>query len=264
MFKTELHMHSRDASPCSNCPAKTVAEKYIAAGYRTVVLTNHFNNGCMRDYGCGSWEEYIDLFLRAWRKVRYYAGDRLTVLLGAEFRYDGYDNDYLVFGLTEEYLYTHPDLLSGGAIRSIPKLRADGMLVYQAHPFRFNMKIMPPDILDGYEAFNGHPGHQSRNDIAYQWAQVWNKPMISGTDHHNLDHRPAGGILTEREIRTGEDLLETLRKQDYLLIHPMLEHAPGREPPLEILACIEEGRGLPLGAMPALRYTDDDIPETEG
>ena len=260
MFKTELHMHTRDASPCANCPAELAAEKYIQAGYRTVVVTNHFHNGCLKDYGCGSWEEYIRLFLRAWEKVRYYAGDDLHVLLGAEIRYDGSENDYLVYGLTPEYLYGHPDLLTGGAIRNLPKLREDGMLVYQAHPFRINMKIMPAEILDGYEAFNGHRGHQSRNDIAYQWANVQGKPMISGSDHHNTDHRPSGGILTETEIRTNADLLAVLMSLDYCLVHAMLEKEAGREPPLEILSHLEEGGGPPPGVMPALRYHDDDIP----
>lgn len=35
------------------------------------------------------------------------------------------------------------------------------MLFYQAHPFRNSMKITNPELLDGIEVYNGHPGHDS-------------------------------------------------------------------------------------------------------
>lgn len=261
-FKTELHLHSRDASPCSDAPAKVIADKYVSAGYRTIVVTNHFSHFCMEAYGITEWKAYIDLFLRAYQKVKYYARDRLNVLLGAEFRYDGCENDYLVFGLTPEYLYEHPDLLTGGAFRNIPRLRKDGMLVYQAHPFRVNMRIVPPDILDGYEAFNGHTGHQSSNDIAYHWATRLEKPMISGSDHHDTEQPPTGGIITETEITSNEELLSALRQGGYLLMNAMLEHENPKPIPPEIMAMIEEHSHGPLPDFlrPKL-YTDDDIPE---
>jgi len=259
-FKTELHLHSRDASPCSNAPAKVVADKYVDAGYRTIVVTNHFSRMYMDAYDCTDWKSYIDLFVGAWEKVKYYAGDRLNVLLGAEFRYDGCENDYLVYGLTPKYLYDHPELLTGGAIRNLPKLREDGMMVFQAHPFRINMKIVLPDILDGYEAFNGHVGHQSSNDITYHWATKLGKPIISGSDHHKIDQPPTGGIITESEITTNEELIAVLRKGGYLLINAMLEHEKMKQPPLEFLARMEEGQ-LPPGGFKAERFTDDDIPK---
>ena len=260
-FKTELHLHSRDASPCSNAPAKTIADKYVDAGYRTIVVTNHFSRIYMDAYGCRDWNAYVDLFVGAWEKVMYYAGDRLNVLLGAEFRYDGCDNDYLVYGLTPEYLYDHPNLLAGGAVRNLPKLREDGMMVFQAHPFRINMKIMPPDILDGYEAFNGHLGHQSSNDIVYHWATKLGKPMISGSDHHKTDQPPTGGIITDTEITTNGELIAALRRGGYLLINAMLEHMELDQPPREYLIMSEEGKELPPGVLKAERFTDDNIPE---
>ena len=259
-FKTELHLHSRDASPCANAPAKVIVDKYVDAGYRTIVVTNHFSPMYIEAYDCKDWKEYIDLFVGAWEKVKYYAGDRLNVLFGGEFRYTGCENDYLVYGLTPEYLYDHPDLLTGGAVRNLPKLRNDGMMVFQAHPFRMNMKIVTPEILDGYEAFNGHVGHQSSNDIAYHWATKLGKKMISGSDHHKTDQPPTGGIITETEIRTNEDLLAALQSGGYLLINAMLEHEQMKPIPLEFLAMMEEG-APPPGEFKAKRFTDDDIPK---
>ena len=116
---------------------------------------------------------------------------------------------------------------------------------------------MPPELFDGYEVSNGHVGHNSHNAIAYQWALSLNKKMISGTNHHHIEQRPNGGILTEREICTMEDLVQELRDGQSLLISSMLEHREGRPPSLEKLIAYREGN-LPDKYVHGARYFDDE------
>ena len=40
-FKTELHCHSRDISPCSHQDVDGIVEKYTGSGYATLDLANH-------------------------------------------------------------------------------------------------------------------------------------------------------------------------------------------------------------------------------
>ena len=73
-----------------------------------------------------------------------------------------------------------------------------GCTVVQAHPFRNHCMIVPPGILDGIEIFNGHPGHDSRNDIATYWAEKFDyKIRTGGSDFHG-DAKPGISLGTGR------------------------------------------------------------------
>lgn len=92
------------------------------------------------------------------------------------------------------------------------------MMVFQAHPFRDNMFITPPERLDGIEVYNGSIGHDSRNDVAYLWAQKLGLRMCSGTDFHHERHIIGGGIETDVPITSNAQLLDILRRGEYDLI----------------------------------------------
>lgn len=214
-YKTELHCHSRDASGCSHESAEGIAEKYIKAGYTTVFLTNHFAPSGGDDE---NWEAKIEKRYRALELLKNAAGDKLNILMGLEFRFVQNSNDYLVFGFDRDYLTSRRDILKMG-IHSFTKMaREDGILTIQAHPFRFGMMVTNPNDVDGIEIFNGHPGHNSNNDIAEAWAKKYGKIMTSGTDHHDPEHLPRGGILTDFPITGEKQLIEVLKSGEYELI----------------------------------------------
>lgn len=214
-YKTELHCHSKDASGCSHETAEGIAEKYIKAGYTTVCLTNHF---APSGGDAENWEAKIEKRYRALELLKNAAGDRLNILMGLEFRFVQNSNDYLVFGFDRDYLLNHRDVLKMG-IREFTKMaRNDGIITIQAHPFRFGMVTTPPGDVDAIEVFNGHPGHNSNNDIAEAWAKKYGKIMTSGTDHHDPDHMPKGGIITDFPITSEKQLIETLKTGNYELI----------------------------------------------
>lgn len=214
-YKTELHCHSKDASECSHESAERIVEKYLAAGYATVCLTNHF---CPESGDETNWEAKVDRLFYAYEKLKAASAGWLRVVMGMELRFTQNNNDYLVFGFDQQYLLDRPDLHKMGLGRFIQMARADGLFTVQAHPCRYGMTTVQPDRLDGMEVYNGHPGHNSNNDIALHWAEKYGLIQTSGTDHHNQNHRPNGGILTAFPIGTAEDLIRTLKSGQYQLL----------------------------------------------
>ncbi len=216
-FLTELHAHTVESSSCAHLSAAEVAERYISYGYSTVVVTNHYNNYNL-DLAGEDWKTRIDHHLEGYRAMKEYAKDRLCVLLGCELRFEESDNDYLVFGMDEQFL-TENENLHRMTLKSFSSLaRKNGFLIVQAHPFRNGMKVMNPSYLDGIEIFNGHEGHHSRNMIAKEWAKLYGLIPTSGTDFHHPTQFGCGGIVTKNPIDTSEALIATLRARDYTLI----------------------------------------------
>jgi hypothetical protein len=217
MFKTELHAHSSEVSFCSSVSARDVAEKYIGAGYSTVVLSNHFEYSTMSRRE----ESYSDFVLRhaaACDALRDAALGRLNVIFGAELRFRSAINDYLLYGATPEFLLAHPDVFDMTPSEFSTIARDAGVLFVQAHPFRNGMVVINPAYLDGVEIFNGSPGHNSRNDVAEMWAKKHSLIPTSGSDFHHVHDTPNAGILTECEIKTAAELVSILRDGKYELI----------------------------------------------
>jgi predicted metal-dependent phosphoesterase TrpH len=218
MFKTELHCHSKGVSTCARVGEQEIIERYVSAGYSTLVLTNHFSDYIYTAQGMENWEQFIDLFTSEYEKIKRAADGKLNVLLGAELRFDGAFNDYLLFGFDEKFLREHPYLYKTtvGEFHELCKER--GYLLIQAHPFRNGMLVISPDKIDGVEVFNGHLGHDSRNDLACLWAEKYNLIKTSGTDFHYPNVPVNGGITTERAVQTMSELTEILKSGNYQLI----------------------------------------------
>ena len=215
-FKTELHAHTSEVSPCGHVTAPEVAERFIAEGYSSLVITNHYS-AYIIDNLKGSWREKMDYYMYPYYLMREHAQDRLNVILGCELRFEGSYNDYLIYGITEDFLRENPDLHKMSLRSFTPLARENGFLVVQAHPFRNEIQIVPPELLDGMETFNGTPSYDGRNSIADKWAKRYSLIRTSGSDFHNPDQHGTGGILTSAAIRTGEELVTVLKSGNYIL-----------------------------------------------
>ncbi len=222
-YKTELHCHTSEVSHCAGeCAADTV-EKYLRYGYSTVVLTNHLARSNFRRMGLGDdapWSEKAKLFVDGYYKMKETARGRLNVLFGAEIRFDELENDYLLFGLEPEVLFEYPDIYAMSVGEYYDKINhPNRYIIIQAHPMRFHMQNVLPWHIDGWEVYNGHPHNESRNNAARAYAEYFpSKIFTSGSDHHDADHFPAGGIETEYEIKTMDQLMDTFRARSYTLI----------------------------------------------
>jgi len=218
-YKTELHAHTREASACADFSAQAVADKYIAAGYTTLVLTNHYSQTRMKKDLEANGISWVEHFIGAYRKMRDYAKGKLNVLLGCEIRFPENDNDYLIFGLTEELLRKYPDMHMMSHKTFSTFARENGLLFVQAHPFRNNMVVVNPKYLDGMEVYNGHFKHDSRNHLANEHALRNGLIRTSGGDFHHPEHVPGdAGILTDFPITSMEELVQTLKSGQYTLM----------------------------------------------
>ena len=218
MFKTELHCHSNDVSACARVDVDTIIKRYTEGGYTSLVLTNHLSIYTYDYIKPTDWNDFIDKFVGGYKKLKEAAGEKLNILFGMELRFKNSCNDYLVFGVTEEFLRANEDLLDMYPEKFHNICKENGYLFIQAHPFRNWMSVTPPDQVDGVEVFNGHKGHDSRNDIANMWADKFNLIKTSGTDFHYADVPTNAGIMTEYEIKDINTLIDTLKSGNYTLI----------------------------------------------
>lgn len=217
----EMHTHTKEVSTCAVAYAEDLIESYKNSDYAGFVLTNHMNPDTFERAGLenASWDEKINHFMSGFDAVKKAAGNRFIVLLGMEIRfYNTPNNDYLVYGITEEFLRSHGDLMDMSPKQFSKLCKDNGILFIQAHPFRRGMMITDWSILDGYEIFNGNPRHNSNNDIAEIWAKKHNKSIVvSGSDFHEVDDACAGGIYFKTSINNNDDLLRELRNGNYTL-----------------------------------------------
>lgn len=60
----------------------------------------------------------------------------LSVFLGMELRTEESSNDYLLFGVTEEFVYDNPRLYEWKMADVCKLTKEYGILIFQAHPYR--------------------------------------------------------------------------------------------------------------------------------
>lgn len=223
-YKTELHCHTSLVSKCAGVPVYEMTEKYISLGYTTLVVTDHFSPATFEDTEALSWAEKCNHFISGYKKVKEIANGRINVILGMEFRNVYSSNDYLVYGVTEEFIKKYNTSDNNNFTKMFladfaDLLHKNNMLIYQAHPFRNSMQIVDPKKLDGIEIANCHKRHDSRNDIAKMWAEKFGLMVCGGSDCHQKGDEGRGGMITDYIIKTNADLLKAL-KAKVQLIYP--------------------------------------------
>lgn len=216
MFKCELHCHTDMVSICSIFKPGDIVDSYVNGGYRTIVITDHFSPATFETLSSNySEEDKVKHFLSGYESVKKLAQKKINVLLGMEFRNIYSSNDYLCYGVTEQFLLDcaskNINLLELHLKDFIELAHKHNITVYQAHPFRDGMTIVKPMYCDGIEILNRNIGHDSRNDIAAAWAKKYGMKGIGGSDAHKPADACLGGIYTEKEIKINEDLIDALR-----------------------------------------------------
>ena len=110
MYKLEMHVHSRPVSRCGHIDPEEEIAMYKAAGYQGMVSTNHINLATFQDMG-GNFPGLKRRCILCWamKRRRRWAAKDFDVLLGCEINLsrpgqDYIPNDYLVYGVTEQWL----------------------------------------------------------------------------------------------------------------------------------------------------------------
>ncbi len=220
MFKTELHCHTSPISNCAHISPEETVEQYISAGYTTLVITNHLSPTFFKLVASKDMTDEHELtyyYLSDYRRAKKQAGDRLNVLLGMELRVKENMNDYLIYGIDEQFVYDIGIItLMDKRLKEIsPLVRNLGALIFQAHPFRNAMTITNPSLIDGVEVYNSTRNHLDRNEFALLWAEKYGLLKIAGSDYHNRDYLNGTGILTDIPITDSLQLKEILQNQNF-------------------------------------------------
>ena len=214
-YRTELHAHSLPVSKCSEFQPEALAKVYGSLGVDAVVLTNHFTP---RHIERSSKEEFAREYIETFRAFRRYAEEEgFTAIFGMELRFSENMNDYLLYGLDEEDAYRIAELVDVGLVRFREEFKKEGYLLIQAHPKRDGMTDMPSECVDGYEAFNMHPGHNSRPAFSRHMAQDGTHIVTGGTDFHHPNHQGCCLLRTKTKLENAHDVAEVLRSGDYVL-----------------------------------------------
>ncbi len=217
-YRIELHAHTKPASPCSEILPEELVKTYHELGYDGVVVTNHFVKWIFREQ---TKEEALDSYLKDYedtcRAAEKYG---MKVYLGVEVRFEDHINDYLVYGVNREILSECYDYFDEGVDAFRREVLLPESVFLQAHPFRRDMVLVDPELLDGVEAFNMHPGHNSAIGIATRYAYENKFDIITaGSDFHHKGkgHEAVSALRTKILPEDTFELAEVLQSGDYIL-----------------------------------------------
>ncbi|WP_152415959.1 PHP domain-containing protein [Halanaerobium saccharolyticum] len=220
-YKIELHAHSSESSRCGSVEAAELVEKYINAGYSALVLTDHYYARFFDKFSDLSWEKKLEKYLEGYKNAKEAAGDsEFKVFLGIEIKFSNDPNEYLIYGLNEEFLLKYPNLhhLNLEKFKNLAETDEAEILIFQAHPYRQGMAPADIRLIDGLEVYNGNPRHNSNNDKALNYAKKNNLKMISGSDFHEYEDLARGGIVSKELPLKINELCNLLKTGNYNLI----------------------------------------------
>ncbi len=208
MIRIETHCHSAPASECAHITPEALVRGLAGRGYDALVLTNHYYKSRSR-----SPERLIADIKTDYQSAKI-AGEMngIRVFFGAELRFPGSKNDFLLYGLTADELFAMDDIFAGD-LRAFLQKKPEHAVLYQAHPFRDGMTRTREDtaLLDGIEVFNGLQSHDSHNELALDWAKTNGSRMISGSDTHSELGLARSGVYLPRMPESETDLASLLR-----------------------------------------------------
>lgn len=221
MYKIDTHVHTSEISPCARIDGKILVHLYKNAGYDGIVITDHYTSDYFSRLGDMLWKEKIDTFLQGYRNA-FNEGRRigLNVILGIELRFDENDNDYLIYGIKEEFLKDNTELYKYTLKTFWEFTRNKSMLIYQAHPYRSCVSPANPAYLDGVETFNGSPRYNSENHRALSFAKDNNLEMLSGSDFHERRDLSTGGIITYELPKDSYEFVHLLKNERIIRFLP--------------------------------------------
>ena len=196
--KIELHCHTFPVSACSQISASDMVAIYKAEGYSGLTLTNHFYP--FESSSSAKYEAYVDEYIKGYELLRE-KGEQygIKIYLGMEIRFEENQNDYLVYGIDEEFIRKGVSRKMKTLKDFVSASKREDNLIIQAHPFRNGMVLADSELLDGIEVYNVHPKHNSRVGFAAKYAEEINGVFTCGTDFHHQGQGALSALLT-REI----------------------------------------------------------------
>ena len=211
MYKTETHLHTAEVSGCAHVSAKEMVKAYAEAGYTTVFITDHYKKRYFELLGDIPWEEKIEKYLSGYMLARE-EGEKLGihVLFAIELTFKDGWNDYLVYGITPDFLRTHPRLHESSIEEFYSFAKSFGFLVIQAHPFRNNECFPTPEYVDGFEIYNSNPRHKDYSEKTETLVKENNLLYTAGSDAHQDEDIGLSGVLSDFPISNADDFIRLI------------------------------------------------------
>lgn len=212
-MKLDLHVHTKEVSSCGLVSATDIVDNYIKKGYAGIVITDHFNRNFFKQ------NKTIDDFLLGYKIAKKEGHKKgIKVYLGMELKLEKSENEYLLYGIDEEFLYHNQNLYECSLEETVDIIHNYGGIIIQAHPFR-NEICFPREEVDGYEVFNGHFSHRNYNEKALSFALDTGKIQTSGSDTHWIYDTANGGIELD-ELPDDSELVKCLSSKPKLIKTP--------------------------------------------
>lgn len=219
-YKTEPHLHVSEVSCCARIGAQEMIKLYAEAGYHTVFVTDHLTRKTFDQWGELPWEEKTKNFFAGYELARE-AGVRygINVLFAAELTFHKKPNDYLLYGITRDFLNQREDIFDLSIGEFYAYAKENGVTVIQAHPYR-NGFTTPADVscIDALEVYNSNPRHENHTEKAIAFAKEHGIPMTAGSDAHRYEDVAQSGVLTSYEIKSAEDYVRCVMSGDLKII----------------------------------------------
>lgn len=230
----EVHLHTTAASACARSAGSEYISFYKNLGYDGIIVTDHFFNGNCCVPKNLPWEERVDIFCSGYEDAKA-EGDRqgFKVFFAWECRFNG--DEFLVYGLDKKWLMDHPDMMTWDHITHYNKIKADGGLVVQAHPFRergyLSEVYVHPHQCDAFEVANsGNPHEQNR--MAYRYAREHQIIMTAGSDIHHVGRTGNGyiyGMEFDKPLNSINDYVQRIKSGSGFSLHVPSSHLAWEE-----------------------------------
>lgn len=239
-YKYDMHIHSAETSKCGRIDAVDLVNRYKAQGYDGIAITDHLHESYINLLYCRQdWNTCVDRFLDGYRRAKEYGATiGFEVLLGMELRFAENDNDYLVYGVDENWLRQNPYPFRMGPQAFFERFKEE-LLIIHAHPYRDGNEFVRLDCVHGLEVVNSHPDHENRNELAL--AAYLERPELlpmAGSDAHRKGGECLAWVEFDRLIADSHQLAQAVRERDYrlgckkpedmALLHRAQEHAGNR------------------------------------
>ena len=222
LFKFDSHLHTAESSHCGFISGGDLVDLYYELGYNGIAITDHLHEGLISSFNCrNDWNACVDLFLTGYKRaLRQGEKIGLSVILGAELRFNKPNsNDYLIYGIDEEFLRKNPYPFRLGPSEFFKRF-ADEVLIIQAHPFRDGNETVFVDCIHGIELFNPNRRHDNYDEKGMELSK--NNPdlyLFSGSDVHRACDLACGWMLFKEPITNSKELHEAVKRNDYFLGH---------------------------------------------
>ena len=209
-LKIDAHVHSKGISGCSRVSCQEIVDEKMALGYDGAILTNH----------CQKWyyppekhREFMQAVIDEFKEGKAYADSKgFRFYLGLEVTLDDpHYADWLLYGVTEEFLRSCPCLYQLTQKELFALCETWGILLVQAHPYR--QTPADPNYMHGVEHNGGTKyGDAEKFPLVETFAKTHKLLLTCGTDYHSIENKYVGGILVPESCYTAAEIAAYIRK----------------------------------------------------